>query len=171
VTVVKLKAQLAGNASMALEPHVPVLYAVPGKRIVGIVELGAVERSQPAPGEDKDPSVTLQIKSMEIAVDRCEDHLREALRALHTQRTAYGTLNADSDVELSESTIERLGADVIATEAARLHVAIQRWGDYARQVVGNPKLTASAVRIEMATVADGLLGLIHPELLAPKNEV
>jgi hypothetical protein len=91
--------------------------------------------------------------------------VREVLRALYTHRTAYGTVTEESDVELSERTIADCAGRVNAIEAARLHVAVERWGDYARQASRSGKLTASDLRRELTAVADALHAAIHPDAL------
>jgi hypothetical protein len=162
VTAVKLNSKLATYASDALTAHVPSLYSNLGKRIVGVVELAAVERTQAAPDEDKEASVTLQIKHLEVASVDQEDNIRHALRALHTQRTAYGTITEAGDIELSETTLSRCAGEVNAVEAARLHIAIDRWHDYARQALANSKLTGTELRRELTTIADALHATIYP---------
>lgn len=165
MTSIKLDSKVATNANDALLPHVGNLYANLGKRIVGVVELAATERSQPAPDEDKEAAVKLQIKHLEIASPEQEEPIRETLRALYTHRTAYGKLDEDGEVELSERTIADCAGRVNAIEAARLHTAVEHWGDYARQASRNGKLTAAEVRRELTTVADALHALIHPDAI------
>lgn len=165
MTAVKLVNKLATHASQALEPHVPGMYGNLGKRIVGIVEIASVERSQAAPDEDKEASVTLQIKHMEVAGVEQEDTVRQALRALHTQRTAYGTLNEADEIALSETTLRACAGQINAIEAARLHIAVEKWGEYASAILHNGKLTASDLRQELRTLADGLRATIHPDTL------
>jgi hypothetical protein len=166
MTKVKLDSAIANAANDALMPHVGRLYSALGTRIVVIAELAAVERTQPAADEDKEAVVRLQVKHLEVATDEREEPVREALRALHTQRTAYGTLLEDGEVELAERTLAACAGELNAIEAARLHVAIERWTDYARQATGNGKLTASELRHELAAVADGLRAAIYPDVLA-----
>lgn len=163
MTKIKLNGSVANAALEALSPHVNRLYASLGTRIVVIAELSAAERNQIADDEDKEPAVTLTVKHLEVASDNLEDDVREALRALHTHRTAYGKLTEDNDIELSENTLAQLAGSVNATEAARLHVGIERWTDYGRQALGNSKLTQQQMRAEFDTVNEALRGLIYPE--------
>jgi hypothetical protein len=169
MTVVKLNSKLAANASAALEPHVPLLYAKLGKRVLGIVEVASVERTEGAPDEDKEPSVGLQIKHMEIAGPAHEDAIRQALRALYTQRTAFGKLTEEGDVELSERTLAECGGQINAIEAARLHIGIEQWGGYGRQVLRNETLTASDLRQELTTITDALRALVRPEAITVES--
>lgn len=163
MTKVKINGTPSTNALDALMPHVPSLYSNLGKRVVIIAELAAVDRLQVAPDEDKEASVTLQIKHAEVAGPESEDAVRQALRALHTQRTAYGTITEEQDIEISERTLSLCAGELNAIEAARLHVAVEQWGAYARQATHNPKLTASELRRELTTVSDALHAVIHPD--------
>jgi hypothetical protein len=165
VTKIKLDSAIANAANDALAPHVGRLYTSLGTRIVVIAELAAVERTQPAADEDKEAAVKLQIKHLEVADADREEPVREALRALHTQRTAYGTLNEDNEVELSARTLAACAGELNLIEAARLHVAIEKWTDYARQATSNTKLTTSELRHELVAVAEGLRAAIFPDML------
>lgn len=169
MTKVKINGTPSTNALDALMPHVPSLYSNLGKRVIVIAELSAVDRLQVAPDEDKEASVTLQIKHAEVAGPEHEDAVRQALRALHTQRTAYGTITEEQDVEISERTLAMCAGEITAIEAARLHILVERWGDYARQALHNPKLTASELRHELTTVADALHGAVHPDAIKAKG--
>lgn len=169
MTQIKLDSTVANAALDALTPHVGRLYSSLGTRIVVIAELASTIREQPAPNEEKKPSVKLQVKHLEVATSEAEGDVRRALLALHTQRTAYGTLTEDQEVELSARTLAELAGNVNATEAARLHVGIERWTDYAGQAVHNSKLTASEVRQEFRTVTEALRALIFPDTIKAKD--
>jgi hypothetical protein len=158
----KINGTPASKALEALTPHAGGLYASLGKRIVVIAELAATERTQVASEEDKDTSVTVQIKHCEVAGPEQEDAVRQAMRALFTHRTAYGKLDEANEVELSERTIELLAGEMTAIEAARLHVGIDQWGSYAANASRSSKLTASDLRRELTTVADALHALVYP---------
>ena len=164
MTKIKIDTAMANAAQDALTPHVARLYSTLGTRIVVVAELAAVERTQPAADEDKE-AVKLAIKHLEVAGPDQEDAVRQALRALHTQRTAYGTLNERDEVEISENTLRACAGELNAIEAARLHVAIEKWTDYANRAIHNSKLTASELRQEMTSVADGLRASIFPDTL------
>jgi hypothetical protein len=156
VTKLKIDGTLGTSANDALSPHAGALYATPGARRLIVGELKHTERVMPAPDEDTEPSCKLRITSLEVANEKQEDALRQVLRVLHLHRTAYGTLTEDQDLELSESTLEDAAGALNAIEAARLHVAIDRWTEYGRRVLSNPKATASEVRREFDTVIKGL---------------
>ncbi len=155
MTTVKIDPKPAANATFALEPLTTRLYANPGMRIVAVVELAHVERTQPAPDEDKEASVKLAIKHLEVARDEQEEYLRKVLRALYLHRTAQGKLDEAGEVELSQRTLELAGGMMDALEAARLRIAILSWRDYARQAL-HGKLTQAQLREELKTIGDGL---------------
>lgn len=163
MTVAKIEGKPAAAAASGLEPWIGPLYHTPSKRVLGVVELAHVERVQVAPDADKEPSVKLRITHLEIAREEQEDALREALAALHLHRTAYGTLNEDGDLELSESTIERTGGRLHAVEAARLRAAVQHWWTYARNVtaLGEADQTVTGLLGELKLIADGLDFVLH----------
>jgi hypothetical protein len=161
VTVIKLDSKPATSARLALEPLAAALYATPGMRIVGVIELAHLERTQPAPESDKEPSVKLRITGLEIAGPEQEDVLREAQRALFVHRTAYGTLNDSLDVELSERTLELLGGQLHALEAARLRTSVTHWQAYIRRVLSIAEVTTAEMRHELDQVADGLAAVLR----------
>jgi hypothetical protein len=155
MTTVKLDSKVGAGAGQALERHVPRLYANLGTRIVVVAEMAVVERTEPAPDEDKEASVKLAIKSLEVANEEQDETMRKALRALYMQRTARGTLTEDGEIELSDSTL-RLTADMLQSiEAARLRVLAGHWAHYAEQATRS-ELTVTQLREELVTVARGL---------------
>lgn len=158
---VKLDTKISATASAALEPHVTALYAKPGMRLMGIIELAHVERTQPAPDSDKTPSVKVKITHLEIPNTEQEGAVREAQRALCLQRTAIGTLTADGQIELSQETLRLTGGLLTDIECARLRAALKHWADYAARVAGAGGLTISEIRHELDTVADGLHAALH----------
>lgn len=122
----KLASALPTGVMDALEDLIKPLYSKPGMHIIGIVDLAHVERNQVAPDEDKEPSVTIGIKHLEIAHGEQVEHVRKALRALYVQRTATGTLDEDlQQIELAKSTMEDLSDDLALRETARLHAALK----------------------------------------------
>lgn len=152
----KIDGKLAANAAAGLEPHAGPLYASPGSRRWIVAELKHAERSQPAPDEDKEASVSLRVTHLEVANADQEETLRRVHRALHLHRTAYGTLTEDGDVDLADSTLEQAAGELNAIEAARLHVAIDRWVDYGRTALSRGRATAADLRREFDTVLKGL---------------
>lgn len=162
---IKLASAMAQHGQEALGRHANALFATLGSHRVVIAELVAVERTQVAPDEAKAAVVTVQIKNLEVAGEEQEDAVRQAMRALHTQRTAFGTLNEDQEVELAETTLQRCAGELNAIEAARLHVAIDKWGDYARSASTAKDLTVSELRHELGIIADALRATIWPGLV------
>ncbi|MEN2423053.1 hypothetical protein AABB02_33695 [Streptomyces rimosus] len=166
MTTLRIDGKPGAAASAALEPFVARLYARPGMRLVGIVELAHVERTQPAPDSDRTASVKVKITHLEIPTEAQEGAVREAQRALYLQRTAAGTLSEDDgQVELAEETLRLTGGLLHAVEAARLKAALAHWAAYARRVVHTPELAISEIRHELQAVADGLAaaldGAVH----------
>jgi hypothetical protein len=156
MTVAKIEGKPAAAAAAGLEPWIQPLYAVPSKRVLGVVELAHVLRTQPAPDADKEAEVRLRITHLEIARPEQEDAIRQALEALYVHRTAYGTINEDGQLELSEGTLQATGGKLHALEAARLRAAVQHWGLYARKVLGIVEITTTEMRHELDTICKGL---------------
>ncbi|WP_213452865.1 hypothetical protein [Rhizomonospora bruguierae] len=163
MTVIKLDTKPATNAALALERHAQRLYARPGVRIVGVCELAHVERTQPAPDEDKEPTVKLRVVHLEVANPEQEDSLRQAMEALYLHRSAQGTLGEDGDIELSERTIKLTSGLLHAVEAARRRTAVAHWASYARRALGVPNLATSEIRHELDAVATGLEMVLSPD--------
>lgn len=151
----KLVSALSGNATVSLFDLATVLYQNPGTRVVGVVELGQVGNEVPAPGEDSDPTVKVQIKAVEIAKGEQAEHIRQAMAALHRHRTATGTLDEEMFPKLSDRAIEDLAGNLEAAETMRLRVVVEQWGEYIDTVMRG-KLTATQLREELRTVRKGL---------------
>lgn len=156
MTTLKLASKLSGSANIALNDLIHMLYASPGKRIVGVVELAHIERAEPAPGEDKDASVTMQIKAIEIARGEQEHHLRQAMAALYRHRTVSGTIDDELQPKLSDRTIELTGGVLDAVEAARLKVVCDQWAEYIRRMLSGKKLSLTQAIEELRVVERGL---------------
>lgn len=156
MTTLKLDSKMTTAAKAAIEPLIGQLYATPGMHIIGIVELAHVDRLQVAPGGDKEEFVKTRIVALEVANEKQEDALRQAMAALHLHRTAYGTVTEDADVELSERTLELTGNLLHAIEAARLRSAALHWEQYARRVLAVKEPTTTELLHELAAIADGL---------------
>lgn len=161
MTKVKLDGSVGGSAASAIEEWIPTLYHRPGIRVVGLVELVHVERTQPAPDSDKEPVVRMRISSLELAGRDQEAAVRNALRALYVQRTASGTLDAAGEVELSKGTLKDLTEEVTFREVCRLRAGLEQWEARARRAAGTGKdLTAGEFRHELRAVAEGLQVLL-----------
>lgn len=162
---IKIEPKPAKGAAEALGQHANAMYATLGKRLLGIVELEAVERNEVADDDEKDTWVKLRIVGLEVPNADQEDAVRAAMMALNTQRTAFGTLTEDEDVELSQSTLERCAGDMITAEAARLHIAIEVFGDKMAAAARNNKLTAGDLRREITDLSRAMRGVIYPNML------
>lgn len=155
MTTIKVDGKLSSNASVSLETLAGTLFRTPGMRIVGVVELAAIERTEPAPDEDKEPSVKLAIKHLEIGLGDQEHNLRSALRALYAMRTASGTLDETDAVEFSERTLSLIAGQLAESEAARMRVVAASWQRYAEQAQRSG-LTKEGLLKELKAIADGL---------------
>jgi hypothetical protein len=161
VITLKLDGTPSTAAMGALEAHVAALYAKPGARLMGIVELAHIERVQPAPEADKDPSVKVKVTQLEIPNSEQVDAIREAQRALYISRTARGTLDEDHQLALAKQTIDLLGGSLAFRDVARLNAGLRTWVDYVTRVCTNEKLTAGELRHELDAIRDGLTALLQ----------
>ncbi len=160
MTTVKLDSKLGGGPAAAIEPHIPALYGKPGCRILVIGELAHIERTQPAPDSEGEPSVKMRISSMEIASKEQEGAVREALRALYMQRTAQGTIDEHGQMLLSEHTLKLTAGLLTEIETARLRAGLQHWATYAHSARHTQNPVLSEVLHELQTIADGLSAVL-----------
>ncbi|MBB2914897.1 hypothetical protein FHS43_006209 [Streptosporangium becharense] len=161
MTTLKFDSKLGAAASAALEEHIRPIYDKPGCSRLAIIEFRHIERTQPAPDADKDPSVKVRISHCEIPGRDQEGYIREAQRALYLQRTASGTLDDDGQLQLTQSTLKHIGGLLHEVEVARLRAGLRHWVDYAARVNSNASLTISEMHHELDTVAQGLAALLH----------
>ncbi|MFF7966697.1 hypothetical protein ACFZC3_15185 [Streptomyces sp. NPDC007903] len=161
MTQLKFDAKVSASAQEALEPHVRPLYNQPGGRRMAIIEFAAIERTEPAPGTEKEPSVKVRIVGLELPNREQEGTLREAQRFLHLQRTARGTLDDDGQLELSDSTLRLTGGMLAYLETARLRAGLDHWREYALRLMRGPDLTVTEMRHEMQALSDGLTALLN----------
>jgi hypothetical protein len=156
MTQLKFDSKVSASAQEALEPHIRPVYATPAARRLFIGEFAAIERTEPAPGTEKEASVRVRIVSLELPNEAQESSVREALRFLHLQRTARGTLDDDGQLELDESTLRLTGNHLAYLETARLRAGLGHWASYARRVLHTSNLTVSEAMHEIKTITDGL---------------
>jgi len=156
----KLDSKLSGNATVSLHDLSSVLFHKPDMRIVGVVELAPVERAIPAPGEDKDPTVKVAIKAIEIGRGEQEHHLRQAMDALYRHRTATGTIDDELRPQLSQRTVELTGGVLDAVEAARLRTVCEQWGQYIDNITRG-KMTGPQALDELRIIRKGLAAAIE----------
>ncbi|WP_327377953.1 hypothetical protein OG393_30750 [Streptomyces sp. NBC_01216] len=156
MTQLKFDAKVSASAAEALEPHTRPVYENPGARRLFIGEFAHTERTQPAPGSEKEPTAKVRITHLEIPNQDQEGYVREALRFLHLQRTARGTLDDDGQLELDEHTLRLTGGQLAYIETARLKAGLSQWASYARRALHASDLTVSEIHHELKTIADGL---------------
>lgn len=156
----KFDAKVSASAQEALESHVRPVYDQPGARRLFIGEFAHIERTEPAPGTEKEPSVKVRIMYLELPNREQEDAVREALRFLHLQRTARGTFDDDGQLELSDSTLRLTGGQLAWIETARLRAGLAHWREYAQRLMHGPDLTVTEMRHEMQALADGLTAVL-----------
>ncbi|SEG44568.1 hypothetical protein SAMN04489712_105258 [Thermomonospora echinospora] len=167
MTAIKLDSKLGRSATDALEPHVLPLYGRLGARIVAVLEFEAIERNQVAEDADKDAWVKLRITGMEIPTREQENALREAMRVLYLQRTAFGTLEEDGSIELSEDTLKHAAGVLADIEAAKLRAGVAHWAGRVRRTTGAAKdFTVAELLAEMRQIRDGLDALLDRGQLA-----
>ncbi|MFJ3923064.1 hypothetical protein [Streptomyces sp. NPDC090022] len=91
---VKLDSKILTDVAEALEPHADQMFKQRKGHWIAIVELAHVERTEPGPDEDKNPSVKVRITDLEIAPNaEWELTLRQLLRDLYRERTSDGTFD------------------------------------------------------------------------------
>ncbi|MEU4947677.1 hypothetical protein [Streptomyces lavendulae] len=91
---VKLDSKILTDVAEALEPYASEMFKQRKGRWVAVVEFTHVERTEPGPDEEKDPSVKVRITDLEIAAGAYyEDEVRKLMRTLYLRRTAEGTLD------------------------------------------------------------------------------
>ena len=159
----KLKiAGLGAAAASAVEPHIPAIYSRPGAIKVAVVELEHVERTQPGPRSDKEPSVAVRITHAEIPTAEQEHLLRDVLRALYLQRTARGTLDeAAGQAELDTETLRLAGGQLHAIDAAQMRIALRHFGDYARKARNQNNATMASMAADLRTIEHGITAVLE----------
>jgi hypothetical protein len=97
---VKFDSKVLTDVAEALEPHATEMFKQRRGRWMAVVELSHVERSEPGPDEEKNPTVKVRVTSIEVAADEITGgRLRGVQREMYDRRTSGGTLfESDSDV-------------------------------------------------------------------------
>ncbi|NJP70403.1 hypothetical protein [Streptomyces sp. C1-2] len=99
---VKFDSKVLTDVAEALEPHATEMFKQRRGRWMAVVELSHVERTEPGPDEDKQPSVKVRVTGIEVAADEITSgRLRGVQREMYDRRTSGGTLfedHSDSDV-------------------------------------------------------------------------
>lgn len=90
---VKFDSKILTDVAEALEPHSTEMFQQRRGRWMAVVELAHVERTEPGPDEDKQPTVKLRVTSIEVAADEITGgRLRGVQREMYDRRTSGGTL-------------------------------------------------------------------------------
>jgi hypothetical protein len=161
MTAIKIGGKPRAAAVDALNSRADWLYEHPGKRVIGVVELLHVSRTEPAPDEEKDRAVELAIGALEFATIEQEDTLRKALRALFMIRTATGTLDPDGEVEMSQRVLDYTNNDLSLREAVRLTAGIRVWADRAWAAQRTENASPIELQHELEAISAGLRALLQ----------
>ncbi|MFD6415964.1 hypothetical protein [Streptomyces sp. NPDC060194] len=98
MTDIKFDSKVIEDVKDSLAKHTADMFRQRKGRWMAVVELAHVERNEPGPDEDKDPSVKVRIVAIEVAGDEFTDErLRELQRQLYVTRTKAGTLDEAAD--------------------------------------------------------------------------
>lgn len=163
MTTAKIDSKFSTQVGEALALHIDSLMAklragrVETLHIVGT--LVPSERTEPTPGEDKEPSVKLRLVSLEIPDSEQAEAVREVQRALWLSRTATGTLDEEGEVQLAKHTLKDAGGDIAQITAARLRAGVDQWAKEASKATTS-SLSASEMWHEMERLRDGLFALL-----------
>ncbi|NUO43691.1 MAG: hypothetical protein HOV82_16835 [Streptomyces sp.] len=97
---VKFDSKVLTDVAEALEPFSEEMFKQRAGRWMAVVEFGHVERSEPGPDEDKNPTVKIRVTSIEVAGDEVtRGRLRGVQREMYDRRTSGGTLFAHDEDE------------------------------------------------------------------------
>jgi len=99
---VKFDSKILTDVAEALEPHSTDMFKQRRGRWMAVVELAHVERTEPGPDEDKQPTVKLRVTSIEVAADEITGgRLRGVQREMYDRRTSGGTLFQHNEDEVA----------------------------------------------------------------------
>jgi hypothetical protein len=99
---VKFDSKVLTDVAEALEPHATEMFKQRHGRWMAVVELSHVERSEPGPDEEKNPTVKVRVTSIEVAADEITaGRLRGVQREMYDRRTAGGTLFEHNEDEVA----------------------------------------------------------------------
>jgi hypothetical protein len=90
---VKFDSKVLTDVTEALEPLATEMFQQRRGRWMAVVDLSHVERSEPGPDEEKNPTVKVRVTSIEVAADEITGgRLRGLQREMYDRRTSGGTL-------------------------------------------------------------------------------
>ena len=99
---VKFDSKVLTDVAEALEPHATEMFKQRQGRWMAVVEFGHVERTEPGPDEDKNPTVKIRVTSIEVAGDEVtRGRLRGVQREMYDRRTSGGTLFEQHDEDVA----------------------------------------------------------------------
>ncbi|MEU7155133.1 hypothetical protein [Streptomyces chrestomyceticus] len=94
MTTIKFDSKVIADVEQAIRPHARELFKNLGHRVMAVVEITSVERTEQGPDEEKPDAVKVRITDIEIAGDEFTDEkLRQQASAMYRQRSAEGTLD------------------------------------------------------------------------------
>ncbi|MBB4935677.1 hypothetical protein F4561_006586 [Lipingzhangella halophila] len=160
MTTAKIDSKTTTQVAEVVDPYLDTIAAKlrsgTVQRLPVVGELVPTELTEPAPGEEKAPSVKLRLATAEIPDgDEQTEQVREVQRAFWLLRTSAGTLTPEGDIELAKHTANVAGDRVAMIGAARYRAALGHWATVARTAT-TANLSASEMWIEMERLADGL---------------
>ncbi|MEU2730072.1 hypothetical protein ABZ650_20385 [Streptomyces griseoviridis] len=90
---VKFDNKVLTDVAEALEPFATEMFKQRRGQWMIVAEITHVERTEPGPDEDKQPSVKVRLTSVEVAADEITSgRLRNLQREMYDRRTSGGTL-------------------------------------------------------------------------------
>jgi hypothetical protein len=99
---VKFDSKVLTDVAEALEPFAEHMFKQRRGRWIAVVELAHVERTEPGPDEDKQPTVKLRVTGIEVAADEITGgRLRSLQREMYDRRTSGGTLFEHNEDEVA----------------------------------------------------------------------
>lgn len=150
-TKVALNGRMKGQTSEALDRLAEQLYENSHRRPIGIVEF-AVHNGGWNDPDKTERVVRIGIAGCEIAAGDQEHVLRSAMQALHMERTATGTFD-EQGLQYSQQVLDQLPGLLDATEAVRLHVALDFFVTKLTSLGRSSKLDDGSLRRDVKTLA------------------
>jgi hypothetical protein len=97
---VKFDSKVLTDVAEALEPFATEMFKQRQGRWMAVVEFGHVERNEPGPDEDKNPTVKIRVTTIEVAADEItRGRLRGLQREMYDRRTSGGTLFEEDEAQ------------------------------------------------------------------------
>jgi hypothetical protein len=124
---VQLDGRTTGQNSDTLDIQGPRLWENPGRSILLVGEFIESERISPREDLNKPDRIKMALEHCEVALNPEQEHiLRNALRALHQQRSAKGTFDEiQGGFEFDQQVLDHLDAGLDASEAVRVRGALE----------------------------------------------